>query len=123
MKAARIALIESQIDVAGVVGGVTSGGKRSSHSFLKEPRPDIVEKVRAWILKCCRFTTTIRNDRTCYSFWKVVAEQELGFYIANGEFVVAAIRAGARAVPEFKGAQDVVFNLSLNKRELKVFTL
>lgn len=77
------------------------------------PREGVVAKVQVWIRNNCKPRKTINRRWSSY-FWKHRAEGEehfllgrsreagtwrgIGEYVAQGEFVVAALREGYRAV-------------------------
>jgi hypothetical protein len=55
-----------------------------------------VEKVRLWILENCEVSVRVSQKLSSYA-WKHIAEAELRGYVSNGAFIVAALRAGAKA--------------------------
>ena len=79
-----------------------------------------VTRVVEWIQTHCEPMPYIRRrmDRrggplSSYG-WKHAAESQrggIGSYVSNGEFIVAAIRAGYRAVPDRPGSPNALFNM------------
>jgi hypothetical protein len=85
-------LRERDVDAHGVRWG---GG--APHAFLRECRDDVVAQVAAWIsLRCAPRAKLQTRGPSSYGL-KHIAECELGIYVANGEFIAGAIRAGFRA--------------------------
>lgn len=86
-------------------------------------RPEVVEKVAAWITDRCEPTAGIRRrpgrGRSILTpvnsyGWKHAAESKkggIGEYVANGEFIAAAIRCGYRTEPCVPGSLNVYFNM------------
>jgi hypothetical protein len=104
---------------------VTKWGIRGA-SYAQGPSPNepvnetTVARVVAWIQAHCEPLPQIRRrmDRrggplSSYG-WKHAAESQrggIGSYVSNGEFIVAALRAGYRAVPERPGSPNALFNM------------
>ena len=87
--------------------GLRAGCPACARGKCTAPREDVVALVADWIRDNARPRTTIRRraalGRPASSYgWKHLAERALGWpkvYVANGEFIAAALRAGVRAVP------------------------
>ncbi len=104
---------------------VTKWGIRGAN-YARGPSPNepvnetTVARVVAWIQAHCEPMPHIRRrmDRrggplSSYG-WKHVAESQrggIGSYVSNGEFIVAALRAGYRAVPDRPGSPNALFNM------------
>jgi len=80
-----------------------------------------VARVVAWIQAHCEPMPHIRRRMgrrgvgplSSYG-WKHAAESQrggIGNYVSNGEFIVAALRAGYRAVPDRPGSPNALFNM------------
>lgn len=118
-------------------GDVTSCGVRSAcrctphpcrQSRLREP---VIAKLVPWIHANCQHRKTLDTKNNSYA-WKHRAEaterQEafgwprrelvrgIGEYVSNGEFIVAAIRAGYRAIQKDRNGINAFFDMTL-KRE------
>ena len=106
---------EADVDAHGVVN---DGGGGSPHAFLEDVREDVVTKVREWIDRHCEATKHVRRAGpgpiSSYG-WKHVAENGIDEYVANGEFIAAAIRAGYRAVQCDPRSPNAYFNMRLRR--------
>ena len=106
-------------------GDITKWGIRgtAAGSSPNEPVNEAtVAQVVAWIEAHCAPLPHIRRSArprrgpvSSYG-WKHAAESPeggLGRYVANGEFIVAALRAGYRAVQTQPGSPNAFFNMCL----------
>ncbi len=107
----------NETTVARVVAWIQAYCEPMPHTRLNETT---VARVVAWIQAYCEPMPHIRRrmDRrggplSSYG-WKHVAESQrggIGSYVSNGEFIVAALRAGYRAVPDRPGSPNALFNM------------
>lgn len=82
-----------------VEADVCAWGLRAFTKQPGEPREEVVAKVMAWIRERCKPRKTLDRRKTSYD-WKHEAESRdggIGEYVAQGEFIVAALRLGYRA--------------------------
>jgi hypothetical protein len=94
-------------------------GGRPPHDPVDETT---VARVVAWIAVRCEPLPHIRRrlgarggPLSSYG-WKHAAESPrggIGRYVSNGEFILAALRAGYRAVPVRPGSPNALFNMRL----------
>lgn len=81
------------------------------------PRPEIVQKCMEWLLRNdgLERRKTINTKLSSY-WWKHVVEREIEEYVANGEFIFAALYLGYKIKTE-AGGPNAWFNIRNPKQE------
>ena len=123
-------LTEADINLCGIRG---HSGATNDHVCVEITRWDQVERIRVWILDHCEPTAKFRLNKnrsrlspvSSYG-WKHVVEQDFEKnpnghdpYVANGEFIVAALRAGFEAKADavrYYEPINAVFRMRLKRR-------
>lgn len=102
----------------GLVGGERVGVPRvvlGPSTNINPPEASQVEAARVFLRKYGIQTKTVRKILGSYG-WKHVAEKQMGEYISNGAFILAAVLEGIKVAPQPFGSLNAWFALS---RQLK----